>query len=129
MARIAPGTSVRTNLPGDIVFGNSLAALEQLRVDLVGGAPVAGTTIILLDAGMNEVLDSRAILGSRQNRIAMTMVSLDDNVFASRKLLSDLEDVDLTVAISELTLRQTTYEAALQVSARILQTSLINQLR
>jgi flagellar hook-associated protein 3 FlgL len=43
--------------------------------------------------------------------------------------LSQLEDVNMPAAITELTQRQTTYQATLAVTARMMQTSLIDYLK
>lgn len=129
MARIAPGTTVQVNLPGDQLFGPALAALVQLQAELTAGTRVSSGTIAALDAGQAVLLAGRATIGARQNRLDGTKAELEQATLAGTKLLSELEDADLTAAISALSERQATYEAALRVNARILQRTLIDELR
>jgi len=129
VARIGPGTQIGINVTADTIFGPALAALAQLHADLTGGSPVAGSTLTLLDTGMGALLDGRATLGARQNRLEAVSGSLDQLQLAATKQLSDLVDVDMTQAITELGQRQAAYQAALEVNARILQPSLLDHLR
>lgn len=129
MARIGPGIRIAMNVTADVAFGPAFAALAQLHAELTGGSPVTGATIALLDAGQAALLDGRSTVGARQNRLDATAGTLDDGLLAAQRLLSELVDVDLTAAITELSQRQTVYQAALEVNARILQTSLIDRLR
>lgn len=129
LARIGPGIRIATNVTADVVFGPAFTALAQLHADLTGGGPVSGMTIALLDAGQAALLDGRSVVGARQNRLDATAGTLDDGLLTTQRLLSELVDVDLTAAITELSQRQTVYQAALEINARILQTSLIDRLR
>lgn len=129
MARVAPGVTLQTNIAGDAVFGNAIAALQSLYADLTGGQTVQASTISSLDTGLNDVLGARATLGARSNRLDDTKSFHQDVELSGKQLLSNLVDVDMASAISDLTNRQLTYQAALKVNAQILQTSLIDALR
>ncbi len=129
IARIGPGSQVAVNVSGDVVFGPALAALAQLHGELVGGNAVSAGTIALLDAGQNAVLTGRSVLGARQNRLEVTAGALDELLLASQARLSELVDVDLTEAITELGQREAVYRAAIEVNARVLQVSLIDRLQ
>jgi len=129
MARIAPGTKVQVNVAADAVFGPALAALTALQAELAHGSPVSGTTIAALDTGQDALLLGRATVGARQNRLDQTTAYLDEGMLAATKLLSELEDVDMAAAITELSQRMAVYQAALQVSAKIIQPSLLDYLR
>ncbi len=129
LARIGPGTTMPVNVTGDAAFGPALAAIEQLRAELAAGTRVSGGTISALDAAQGAALDARAVLGVRQAGLDATRDTLDRDALAARALLSELEDVDLVAAISELSERQATYEAALRVTGLILRTSLVDELR
>lgn len=54
------------------------------------------------------------------------MKSLDENL---TKLLSNVEDVDITKAILDLKMQETAYQAALQAAGRIMTLSLMDYLR
>jgi flagellar hook-associated protein 3 FlgL len=129
MARVAPGNTIQVNIPGDVAFGSALAALTQLQAELAAGSRVSAATISAIDTGQVDLLTARATLGARQNRLDEVRVYLEDGILTARRLLSDIEDVDMPKAISELSARQATYEAALRVNARLLQNSLLDELR
>ena len=129
LVRVAPGTTMQVNVSGQAAFGSALAALEQLRGQLAAGAQVSGATITAIDDGLAALGEAQATVGSRQNRLGQIQSYLQDNLLSGRQLLSTLEDVDLPAAITHLSERQLAYEAALKVSANILQTSLIDYLR
>jgi len=129
MARISPGTAVPVNVFGDAVFGPALASLVQLQAELAAGTRVTPSTIAALDAGQDALLAGRATVGARQNRLEETTAYLEQGMIAARKLLSELEDVDMTQAISQLSEQQLTYQAALKVNATILQRTLMDELR
>jgi flagellar hook-associated protein 3 FlgL len=129
MARLGPTAQVGVNIPGNTAFDPAFAALNQLHAELVGGGPVSGGTITLLDAGINSLLDGRSILGARQNRLDTVASSLDQLQLAATKQLSDLVDVDMTQAITDLGQRQAAYQASLDINARVLQPTLLDHLR
>ncbi len=129
VARIAPGQMMQTNATADVVFGPALAAITALATELNAGTRVSAATISALDAGQDALLTGQAVIGARANRLASTRAVLEDGKLASTQLLSQLEDVDLTRAITELTQRQQTYEAALKVTGQLLNRSLIDELR
>jgi flagellar hook-associated protein 3 FlgL len=129
LARTAPSTTVQVNVTADTAFGPALQALDALRTELLAGTPVSGATIASIDTGQDALLTARALTGARQNRMAGTRTYLDDGILAAKTLLSDLEDADMAQAISDMSNRQASYEAALRVNARLLQTSLIDLLR
>ncbi len=129
VARIGPAATMVINLPADTTFGPALAALAQLHADLSAGMPVQAATINQLDAGQSVLLAGRALTGARANRLENTQVSLEDSVLSAQRLLSNLVDVDMTQAITELSQRQAVYQASLEVNARIIQPSLIDHLR
>lgn len=128
MCRVGPGATVQVNVAGDAAFGPAFAALAQLHAELAAGTPVSGATLSAIDAGSDALINTRAVVGARQNRLEQTQQTLQDGQIAATKLLSDTEDVDMTQAISELGQRQLTYNAALQLSGKILQRSLIDEL-
>ena len=128
-ARIGPGAQVSINVTADIVFGPAFVALAQLHGELVGGGPASPTSITLVDAGQAALISGRSLIGARQNRFDQTAVTLGDALLAATRVLSEIVDVDLTEAITELSQREAVYQASLAVNGRLLQISLIDQLR
>jgi flagellar hook-associated protein 3 FlgL len=120
---------MQINLSGDAVFQPALNALTQLQADLNSGQPVQQTTIGQISAALQNLLQARATVGARANRLDDAKSSQTALVTSNTALLSQLEDVDMPSAITEMTKRQTTYQATLAVTAKIMQTSLIDYLR
>jgi flagellar hook-associated protein 3 FlgL len=126
-ARIGTATTMQVNVTADSVFQDAFDALQQLHTDLLGGG-VQQATIGQLQAGLQSVIDGRAVVGARGKRLEDASSALADIKLSTTELLSNLEDADMTSVISKLAERQTTYEAALKVSASIMQKSLIDML-
>ena len=129
LARVAPGMSIQVNVTADTAFGPALAALKQLHDELTAGTQVSGTTLTALDDALDSVITARSVLGTRANRLEATRESLSGIQFAGRRLLSELEDADLTEAVTELRERESVYHAALAATARILGETLFDHLR
>ena len=129
MARIGPASTMQINMAGDKVFQPAIDALTQLKNDLEAGTPVQPGTITAVGAALDNMLAARAQIGARANRLDDAKSSQAALVTSNEALLSQLEDVDMTSAITELTKRQTTYQATLAVTAKVIQTSLIDYLR
>jgi flagellar hook-associated protein 3 FlgL len=129
VARIGPGSTMQISVPGDSVFQPALDALTQLKADLDGGNPVEPATITKIQDALNSMLGTRAQIGARTNRLDQANTSQQSLSTSNQALLSQLEDVDMASAITELTKRQTTYQATLAVTAKVIQTSLIDYLR
>lgn len=129
LARIGSGSTVQVNQPGDEVFQPAFDALARLQSDLSSGNAVQQSTISALQGALQTIVTARAQAGARANRLDQAKASQTDLVNSGTSLLSQLEDVDMATAITDLTQRQTTYQATLQVNAKILQTSLLDYLR
>ncbi len=129
IARLGPDSTLQVNQTADKVFQPAFDALAQLHADLTSGSPVQQSTIGQVQAALQTLLDARADAGARSNRLDQTKNAQDQLVNDSTTLLSQLEDVDMADAITQLSQRQTTYQAALQVNAKVMQTSLIDYLR
>lgn len=82
-----------------------------------------------IDESFNQVLEARTSVGGRLNAME---AQHDDNeafIVVTRETVGVLRDTDLSEAISQLTLEQTTLDAAQAVFARITSSSLFNFLR
>ena len=129
VARIGPGATVQTSISGDAAFQAAFDALAQLKGDLDAGTVVQPDTISKVQAALDSILTTRAQVGARANRLEQAKTSQGSLVTSNQGLLSQLEDVDMASAITELTKRQATYQATLAVTAKVMQTSLIDYLR
>lgn len=90
-----------------------------------------GTGMLLanLDNSIQHVLNQRAIVGARAQKLDSTSLRLDDMDEGFTKLLSEVEDADLTSLVTDLATYDTNYKAALNASALIIQPSLLDFLR
>jgi flagellar hook-associated protein 3 FlgL len=129
IARVGQASTMQINLSGDAVFQPALTALTQLQTDLNSGQPVQETTIAQISAALQNLLQARATVGARANRLDDAKTSQGALVTSNTALLSQLEDADMPSAITEMMKRQTTYQATLAVTAKVMQTSLIDYLR
>jgi flagellar hook-associated protein 3 FlgL len=82
-----------------------------------------------LDAAFETSLAARTQIGGRLNALDSQREDNDAQVLVTRSTLSSLRDTDLAEAISQLTLEQTTLDAAQAVFARITSSSLFNFLK
>jgi flagellar hook-associated protein 3 FlgL len=129
IARIGPASTMQVSLAGDAVFGPAIAALTQLQTDLNSGQPVQQSTIAQIATALQAVSQAQAMVGARENRISAASTSQQDLMTSNQAMLSQLEDVNMPSAITELTQRQTTYQASLAITAKVMQTNLIDYLR
>jgi flagellar hook-associated protein 3 FlgL len=129
IARIGPASTMQINMDGDSVFQPALDALTQLQADLNSGQAVQSTTIAQINTALQTILQARATAGARANRLDTVKSSQQDITTSNQALLSQLEDANMPAAITELTQRQTTYQASLMVTAKVMQTTLIDYLR
>jgi flagellar hook-associated protein 3 FlgL len=129
IARVGPASTMQINLAGDTVFQPALDALTQLQKDLSSGQPVQQTTIASINTALQTLTQARATVGARENRLDDAKTSQQALVTSNTALLSQLQDTDMPAAITELTKRQTTYQASLAVTAKVMQTNLLDYLR
>lgn len=129
VARVGPASTMQVNLAGDAVFQPAIDALTQLQTDLNSGQPVQQATLTQITDALQTLLQARATVGARANRLDDAKTSQQNLVTSNQALLSQLQDVDMASAITEMTQRQTTYQASLAVTAKVMQTSLIDYLR
>lgn len=129
IARIGPGATMQVGMAGDAVFQPAITALTQLQADLNSGQPVQQSTIGQISSALQTLVQAQATVGARENRLTDAKTTQQALITSNQALLSQLEDTDMPSAITELTQRQTTYQATLAVTAKVMQTSLIDYLK
>jgi flagellar hook-associated protein 3 FlgL len=82
-----------------------------------------------LDGFFTRILEVRTSIGGRLNALDGQKEANEANIMTTQTTLSTLRDTDLAAAISQLTLEQTTLDAAQAVFSRITSSSLFNFLR
>ncbi|MFY0406999.1 flagellin [Solicola sp. PLA-1-18] len=130
---VAADERVRVDVSGPQAFGDGadsvFAALETLAANLrTPGASLSGD-LDAMNGALARISGALTDVGARGTRLEKVI-----DVAASRKLdlqarISDVEDIDLAEAATELGLREMAYQAALGATARVLQPSLVDFLR
>jgi flagellar hook-associated protein 3 FlgL len=119
------------NVTGTAVFGTMFDDLIALRDDLKAGAAGAVITPHLdtVDAALERVMGGRAELGARINRFEAAFGQSEQANITLAELKRDVEEVDLTDAITKLTGQQTALEAAIGAIGVTSRLSLVNFLQ
>lgn len=82
-----------------------------------------------LDKHINTFVREEAVIGSKINRLELTINRLDDDKINFTELLSLNEDVDMTEAVLNLKAQEIVYNASLQSSMMLMQKSLMDFMR
>lgn len=137
---VSPGVTVRVSRTGPEVFGVSNPAdpangdLFQILTSLSASVASNNTTAVTnglnsLDAASTRVQGVQVELGSRLNQVEdlrNAATGLDNELTS---FVSSLEDIDYAEAFIALKSQEASYQAALQVTAKIIQPSLLDFLR
>jgi flagellar hook-associated protein 3 FlgL len=133
---VGPNAKVRIETSGPEAFGTPGTDTELFTVLSTisknirdGDTDVLQTSLENLDSAHNLLKSALSDVGARYNRVEQMKQSADDHLLSVSSQLSDIEDVDLPKAIMELQIQQTSYQAALAATAKVIQPSLIDFLR
>ncbi|MBD3332320.1 flagellar hook-associated protein 3 [candidate division GN15 bacterium] len=121
------GSAVTTKNLG--IFGSSdmlgslLVFEEALKENDQEGI---GLLIENLENSINHILKFRSTIGTRAIRLETTDYRLIDMNIAFTELLSEVEDADISQAVTDLASYENSYRSALMATAKILQPSLLD---
>ena len=126
---IGENVEININTIGDEAFTGQENIFDILR-DLKDGLEANDTSLISeqierLDGALNQILEVRAEVGAKLNRLESTENYWINFKFSTEELLSDTEDADIAKAMTDLAVKEAAYQASLAASARIIQPSLI----
>lgn len=108
-------------------FANTLATLrDTLRAP---GAPDRATAMLAIQQFEDGLLENLGSLGARQTRLESNETQLNARFASLQELVSSDIDTDLGLSMVRLSRTTAAYQAALQSSAQILKTSLLDYLR
>ncbi len=111
------------------------SAIERLVLGLEGKTSnvtigeLVSDGLTSLDSALDNVLGTRALVGSRLNVIDDALSNNDNLKLQNRKLLSELEDLDYADAVSRLSLQSFILEATQRTFTQISNLSLFNFIR
>lgn len=128
---VAQGAMLDTNISASAMLP-LLAQLKDFHAALVSGTGVnaaANVAISLIDTAVDRMLSLRAQVGAKTNHLDFAQARGEARDVENGRLISVIEDIDLTEALSRLTTQQTVYKASLEIGSRVMQTSLMDFLR
>jgi flagellar hook-associated protein 3 FlgL len=131
---VGPNSKVRIETTGPEAFGTGNTQLFQVLSNIsrdirANDSSTLGDDLTGLDSAHDLLKSTLSDVGARYNRVTQMKQSSEDHLLSVSSQLSDIEDVDLPKAIMELQIQQTSYQAALAATAKVIQPSLIDFLR
>ncbi|MGY4688915.1 flagellar hook-associated protein FlgL [Salibacterium sp. K-3] len=118
-----PANTFQNNMFQDLT---SLSA--TLRNDDAGGEEISNY-LDTVDEHINNVVNERAEVGARQNRVDMIENRLGQQEVTAEEIMSENEDADMEKVIMNLMSQENVHQAALSSGARIIQPTLMDFLR
>ena len=132
---VGPGVQIDLNEPGSSVIGDSSSGLLKSLRDVIAHLNSGDTTSLQttdlqsLTTAQDAIVNLRAQVGARQNRLDTATSRLQEVEQTQTGLLSKTEDADMAKAYVEFSTQQAVYQAALKAGSQIVQTSLLDFLR
>jgi flagellar hook-associated protein 3 FlgL len=128
--RISDGESIRIDVTGPEVFGKSpddvFSVLDRISQHVTADPAALSDDLTALDGALNTMLVGVAGVSSKAARVESAATLNQDRSLALTSRLSGVEDVDLARTTMELQMQQVTYQAALSVTSKTLQQSLVD---
>lgn len=110
----------------DSALSHLIALRDALLSNDVAGITLAGQQ---LQKDMQSVAQARAVVGVQANQIQNEQSTLSNRNVQTQSLLSDLQDTDVTAAISRFTQLQQQLQASLQVGVLSMNLTLLDFLK
>jgi flagellin-like hook-associated protein FlgL len=119
------------NTASSLGLGNTpsiFTTLMDLRDNLLrnDAKAISEESIKKIDEDLKRVLNLHAEVGSKTNRANAAKEKQETITLNLKKMLSSVENIDMSEAIIKMTEYETAYQAALQVGSRIMQMSLLD---
>ncbi|WP_338449522.1 flagellar hook-associated protein FlgL [Niallia oryzisoli] len=131
---LSKGVFIHVNVTPDQVFNTNLFKdIDDLIQQLDPASNPTGQNlnpfIEKVDGHLTNVTNSRSSLGARMNRVELMEDRIDQQEVISKEVLSNNEDIDFEKVVTEMLAQESVHRAALSISARIIQPSLMDFLR
>ncbi len=138
---VAPGVDLRVNTTAPEIFGrfdgtdpydgNIFQVLTQIAADLRDPAGPEGARRGLdgIDRVRSTMAGVQAELGARARRLDDVIARAADVTLELRSSLAEVEDIDLPRTLIQVKQQEMAYQAALSVTAKVVQPSLVDFLR
>jgi len=117
--------------PSDSSSQGIFAVMDQIISDLetANYSALGKEDLAALDAKINDLFYSEALIGAKINRMELQQNRLKNNEVTHTELLSNQEDISISEAAVQFKTAETVYNAALSVGAHIVQKSIVDFLR
>lgn len=143
---ISDGVTIPVNLSGDSVFGyyyedpnnpgtylqqGLISTLTNLRDELNSANPdkeAIRQNLDNLNGNLATILNAQSTIGGSLTRLDITKTIHENSQISLTQAKSGAQDIDLAKTISDLQAQETALQASLQVSAKIIQPSLMDYL-
>lgn len=135
---IGPGLESQVTVNADLssVLGSGggdglmLSTLETIQTDLqTGNTSDLGNQLQNLQNNLSSLANLQAVVGATQDRIQLATSRLQSLQTSDQTELAGVQDIDVATATIQYSTEQAGYQAALQVGAQLVQTSLLNFLK
>ncbi|WP_416147311.1 flagellar hook-associated protein FlgL [Salipaludibacillus sp. HK11] len=127
------GTKIPININPQSVFSNELfgdiKALEKMLEDPSTTASELSGMLDVVDKHINNSVNERAELGARMNRVEMIDTRIQNQQVIAKRIMSDNENADMELVITDLLSQENVHRAALSATGRLIQPSLMDFLR
>lgn len=125
------GVEINVNTNGIQLFSDMDAMLEKIEKSLGDGSDSAVISGYLTNISnmQNNVLEKRADIGARQNRVEMMENRLASQEIIATKRMSENEDIDYEKAITDMITQESIHTAALSIGSKIIQATLVDFIR
>lgn len=129
MIEVSKGTSLQVNLDAHNLFSEDFFEVIDSFVESLDSGTNIDESIKDLNNNMIRIVDARAELGARMNRVELIETRLAEQEVIAKRIMSDNEDVHFEEAITNLITQESLHRAALSAGARIIQPTLVDFLR
>jgi flagellar hook-associated protein 3 FlgL len=132
--RLSDVATIRIDTTGPEAFGDQpddlFSVVNDIATHVTTSDPTAlAADLTALDDRINDMLVAVAGVGARASRVETASTLNKEAQLNLTSRLSGIEDVDLAKTTMELQMQQVTYQAALSVTAKTMQQSLVDFLR
>ncbi|HEY4602076.1 MAG TPA: flagellar hook-associated protein FlgL [Cerasibacillus sp.] len=134
MIEVAPGTKLAVNAIPNRVFNadnNDLFSTIDRFITALENSDQAqiNESIGDIQTHTDQVVNARADIGARMNRLELIIDRLDHQEVVAKKMMSDNEDVDYEEVITDLITQESILRASLAAGSRTIQPTLLDFLR
>ncbi|WP_305043435.1 flagellar hook-associated protein FlgL [Geoalkalibacter sp.] len=133
---VGPGEKVKVNLTGPEVFGDPGTGKDmwQLFDDMIaalaaGNADAALAEMSNLDRAADQARTQRSQAGNLAQRVDQAQTNMQDMRIDMMAMLSRFEDADIVETLTHMTMQETAFKAALDITSRVSRLSILDYMR